>query len=377
MRAPTAYWDYIKVEELLSLQGGLAENDASLENEEVLFIAVHQIDELWFKLILRELVTVRNIFAAKTVPEQSLSKAVRGIRRMETLLQHTASHFAVLETMTTRDYLGFRDKLSPASGFQSAGLREIEVLAGLSEEERVPLGAQKSYFDALRNAGGGASPAMKRVEARLKDKPSLREAVEQWLYRTPIYGSIPSSPNDDATVLRFVENYSAAHKVAGEESIALASTSETTEADRTRLLERFQKEREVAKTFLMAGDVSEESRSRVRRIRAAALFLESYRELPLLAWPREVIDALVSFEQAFVLFRQRHARMVERIIGRRSGTGGSAGVDYLDDTARKYRIFRELWAVRTLLVREGLLPVVEQRDFYDFRSGDSDPPKKP
>ena len=48
---------------------------------------------------------------------------------------------------------------------------------------------------------------------------------------------------------------------------------------------------------------------------------------------REVLDGLTSFEQAFVIFRQRHARMVERMIGRRTGTGGSAGVDYLDATA--------------------------------------------
>ena len=87
------------------------------------------------------------------------------------------------------------------------------------------------------------------------------------------------------------------------------------------------------------------------RIRAAVLFIESYRELPLLAWPRKVLDALVEFEQALVIFRQRHARMVERVIGRRTGTGGSAGVDYLDQTALRYRVFQDLWAVRTFQVR--------------------------
>ena len=61
---------------------------------------------------------------------------------------------------------------------------------------------------------------------------------------------------------------------------------------------------------------------------AAALFVETYRELPLLAWPREVLDSLVELEQQFVVFRQRHARMAERVIGRRAGTGGTAGVAY-------------------------------------------------
>ena len=80
-----------------------------------------------------------------------------------------------------------------------------------------------------------------------------------------------------------------------------------------------------------------------------ARFIESYRDLPLLAWPRLLIDTVVELEEQLVLWRTRHARMVERTIGRRMGTGGSAGVDYLDQTAR-YRIFTELWAVRTLLL---------------------------
>ena len=96
---------------------------------------------------------------------------------------------------------------------------------------------------------------------------------------------------------------------------------------------------------------------------------ETHRELPLLTWPREVIDALVELEQLFVIFRQRHARMVERMIGRRTGTGGSAGVDYLDHTALKYRVFRDLWAVRSLQVRKEALPRLANAGFYEFRNG--------
>ena len=105
------------------------------------------------------------------------------------------------------------------------------------------------------------------------------------------------------------------------------------------------------------------------RIRAALTFIESYRQLPLLAWPREVVDQIVALEQAFVMFRQRHARMVEREIGRRVGTGGSAGVDYLDKTALTYRIFGDFWAVRTILVRRDAVPELEDGEFYGFRYG--------
>jgi tryptophan 2,3-dioxygenase len=63
----TVYWDYIKIEELLGLQGGVDPTDAGLSNDEVMFIVVHQIDELWFKLAIRELVRVRDLFAQEKV----------------------------------------------------------------------------------------------------------------------------------------------------------------------------------------------------------------------------------------------------------------------------------------------------------------------
>ena len=372
MPKPTAYWDYIKVEELLSLQSGLADRDAELANDEVLFITVHQIDELWFKLILREMVSVRDLFAKARVPEQALASAVRGIRRMELLLHHVAAHFAVMETMTTHDYLEFREKLNPASGFQSAGLREIEILAGLNDAERIPLGAEKTYKQALADADGRPSPAMKRVEARLADPPSLRDAVHEWLFRTPIDGSTPDKPGDDVAVSRFVDAYCAAHARGTERQLASAKAVAFTPEDVARLEARYAKEAAAARAFLHAEDAPDHERARVRRIRAALLFIESYRALPLLAWPREVIDAIVAFEQAFVVFRQRHARMVERVIGRRTGTGGSAGVDYLDQTALKYRVFRDVWAVRTLLLRKDDLPRLEDPAFYGFVASDGE-----
>jgi tryptophan 2,3-dioxygenase len=71
-------------------------------------------------------------------------------------------------------------------------------------------------------------------------------------------------------------------------------------------------------------------------------------------------------EQSMLLFRTHHARMVERMIGRRVGTGGSSGVDYLDATT-KMRIFTDLWAVRTLLIKRSELPPVKKPEAYGFR----------
>ena len=102
--------------------------------------------------------------------------------------------------------------------------------------------------------------------------------------------------------------------------------------------------------------------------RAGLLFIESFRELPLLSWPRRLIDTMVDLEQSMLLFRSHHARMVERMIGRRMGTGGSSGVDYLDMTL-KYRVFTDLWAVRTMLVKRDALEDPLNSDFYGFTAG--------
>src|SRR5690606_34573142 len=286
------------------------------------------------------------------------------------LLHHVSQHFAVMETMTTRDYLAFRDKLSPASGFQSAQLREIEILLGLRDEDRIPLGREGSYMQALRGPDGSESSASRRVTRRLQDRPTLREALDAWLHRTPIQGSTPDRAGDGEVVARFIEGYLASHRGEVDRARKLAATDGLPPEEERRLAERFDQEIAGARAFLEARDVpGGEERARRSRIRAALVFIESYRELPLLAWPREVVDALVEVEQAFVIFRQRHARMVERVIGRRTGTGGSAGVDYLDQTALRYRIFHDVWAVRTLLIREAALPPVEHADAYALGVG--------
>lgn len=369
-RKPTSYWDYIRVEDLLSLQGGLEGDDADLSNDEVMFITIHQIDELWFKLAIRELVVIRDLFARERVPEQALSTAVRGIRRMGLLFNQVAHHFQLMETMTTRDYLAFRDKLSPASGFQSAQMREIEILMGLDDEKRIPLGHEGSYHMALRNHDGSESPASRRVNRRLEDRPTLRDAVADWLYRTPIDGSVPGDDGDDEAVRGFVDRYLVAHASELARASELAQHDALTDADKDRLEQRYADARISAAAFLRGEDVPEEDRARTARIRAALVLIEGYRELPLLAWPRQIVDGIVELEQAFVIFRQRHARMVERLIGRRTGTGGSAGVDYLDQTALRYRVFPDIWAVRTIQVRRDALPPLRNEASYGIAAGD-------
>lgn len=362
---PTSYWDYIRVEELLALQAGTEDSDAAISDDEVRFIVVHQIDELWFKVVLRELVAARDLFARVPVPENAIAGAVLSLRRVSICFDLAAQHFRLMETMRTQDYLTFRDKLNPASGFQSAQMREIEILLGLDDESRIPLGNEGSYFDALKNADGSDSPAAARVRRRMGDPPTLKQAVDAWLQRTPIDGSQPGDADDEATVGGFVERYLAGHGILYDRAIEHAVGMQAlTESDEGRLRHRYRAQLEAAARHMRAEDVDPDQRAFFRRLRAAILFVDSNRTLPLLSWPGQVIDALVECEQAMLSFRQRHARMVERVIGRRIGTGGSDGVAYLDQTALRYRVFTEIWAARTLLLPPDLSPPPEHRDFY-------------
>ncbi|HEV8111974.1 MAG TPA: tryptophan 2,3-dioxygenase family protein [Planctomycetota bacterium] len=363
---PVSYWDYLRLEELLALQGGVERDEKALSNDEVLFVTVHQVYELWFKLILRELRAARNLFMADSVAEQELSGAVRSLERAATIFRVAIAHWDVMETLPTREFLAFRDKLLPASGFQSAQLRQVEILLGLDDSERAHAGLEEGWKKALRGADAAKSPALARVETELADRPTLREAIDEWLYRTPIDGCDPHRQDAGERLAEFLAAFLAAHAQETDATAERAVSIARSPADAQAIRARYEAEKVSVEAFFAPSEA--EGGARRARIRAAMLFIETYRELPLLAWPREVLDGLVGLEELFVIFRQRHARMVERVIGRRTGTGGSSGVDYLDATA-KYRIFRDLWAIRTLQIRRAAAPALRHPEFYAFRSG--------
>jgi tryptophan 2,3-dioxygenase len=358
-----SYWDYLKLDRLLDLQTGLGDADGHLAPDELHFIVVHQVYELWFKLILRELRLGRDHLALPRVAEEHIPHVVHHLRRINAILQLAVDQFRVMETLTPQDFLDFRAKLAPASGFQSFQLREIEILLGLEDAQRS--GEAKTALAQLRDqsaVSAAGRAGFERLEAARRET-TLRAALHDWLQRTPIDGSSPGDPGDAAAVDAFLAAYLAAlEHSAATQAEHMAAIGAGTRDDIER---RTQTGLEQARAFLLALDADERERNRARRVRAGLLFIESYRELPLLAWPRLLIDTIVEMEEQLVLWRTRHARMVERTIGRRTGTGGSAGVDYLDQTAR-YRIFTELWAVRTLLLPRHDLPQLRHAAAYGF-----------
>lgn len=362
--SPPSYWDYLRLEPLLQLQGGLERDEAALMPDELHFVVVHQVFELWFKLCLRELRQARDDLREPEVPEERVPFVVHHLDRVSEILKLMVNQWSVMETLTPQDFLAFRDKLVPASGFQSFQMREIELVLGMDESERLRYGGVDPLDHILE--ASDASPSGVFVRERItsaREEPTLRAALHAWLRRTPIQGSAPDDPDDAARVEAFLEDYLAAYRRSQDAMAERLVTASVADAEGLRA--RVDATVTAARHFLTADEVAPEERDAVRRMRAGLLFVESYRDLPLLAWPRRLIDAVVEVEEQFVLWRHRHARMTERTIGRRVGTGGSSGVDYLDEAARG-RIFPELWAVRSLLLPREDLPALRDPDTYGF-----------
>ncbi len=362
--ATNTYWDYLKLDRLLALQGGIEGDETALMPDEQHFIIVHQAFELWFKLSLRELRLARDHLAEPRVPEEKIPYVVHHLRRVTTILELAVDQFKVMETLTPQDFLAFRDKLIPASGFQSFQMRELEILLGLEDAARLDYGGTDplEHLKSLAVDSPGGKLAWQRI-TDARQETSLKAALEEWLYRTPVQGSSPEDANDAQAVDNFLEDYFRKMQQlnASKKERMLEALGKITDG----IERQFADGEAYARRFLLAEDVPEPERSRAKRVRAGVLFVESYRELPLLAWPRLLLDTVVEAEEQLVIWRSRHARMVERIIGRRIGTGGSSGVDYLDRTAR-YRIFTDLWAVRTILLPRDSLPELRQPEAYGF-----------
>ena len=127
--APLSYNKYLRVRELIDLQTCLS---SPAHHDELLFITVHQAYELWFKQILHEIDA-----ALRLMNEDRTGEATLAMRRVVEIEKLLVSQIHILETMTPINFLGFRDELNPASGFQSMQFREIEFASGLKHDSVV------------------------------------------------------------------------------------------------------------------------------------------------------------------------------------------------------------------------------------------------
>lgn len=249
---PLSYGSYLKIDELLALQQPLSR---PAHHDEMLFIVIHQVYELWFKQLLHEIDA-----AITALDRDDLLRVGKHFRRIHTIQRLLEQQVDILETMTPQEFNQFRDNLNPASGFQSVQFRELEFVCGLRRTDIL----QWVELDQAHRA---------RLERRLQE-PSL---------------------------------YDRAKALLGRRDFATGSSDELIESYRQIY--------------------SDESR---------------YYDLYLL------LEGLIEFDERFMLWRGRHVRMVERMIGNKRGTGGSSGAEYLSTTLA-HRFFPELWAVRTQL----------------------------
>jgi len=259
---PVTYSSYLKIDELLALQQPLSDGP---EHDEMLFIVIHQVYELWFKELIHELE-----FLVSELQSVEVARAQHTLKRVLTILKVLVHQIDILETMTPLEFLSFRERLESGSGFQSVQFRELEFLLGNKRPE-----AMKRYEEG--------SDARARLERRFH-APTLWDAFLRYLS-----GRGHAVP---AGALR----------------------------------------RDV--TQLPAADPS-----------LHPLLVQVYRTDQD---ARAICERLVDLDEGLMEWRYRHVKMVERTIGTRRGTGGSAGAGYLKTTLDQ-PLFPDLWQIRTEL----------------------------
>jgi len=249
----------------------------------------------------------------------------------------------VLETLTPLDFLDFRSLLLPASGFQSVQFRLIENKFGLLERDRLQIEGH-NYVDTLRD-----DHAALVVDSELV--ASLFDNVERWLARLPF---VRTDGYD--FIARYEEAANAMHAAARAKIEGLPGLDE--EALQRQLTSFENSTKRFGAVFDRVSweqDVRDGSRRFSYEAFMAALFIYLYREEPVLQVPFRILEMLIDIDETLTLWRQRHALMAHRMLGRLVGTAGS-GYAYLDETAKRYTPFKDLFDVSTYLIPRASLP---------------------
>jgi tryptophan 2,3-dioxygenase len=130
--AAVTYSSYLNIDELLSLQRPRSTGPTGPEHDEMLFIVIHQVYELWFKELLHEFDRVRRL-----LEDDEPHRAQHTLKRILTILKVMVAQLDILETMTPLEFLTFRERLDAASGFQSDQFRQIEFVLGVKSTAAV------------------------------------------------------------------------------------------------------------------------------------------------------------------------------------------------------------------------------------------------
>jgi tryptophan 2,3-dioxygenase len=344
----THYHQYLQLDKVLDAQHPKSAADGKPAHDETLFIIIHQAYELWFKQIIHELGSVVAIMDDPYIDERALHKVEHRLHRVVEIQELLIQQIRVLETLSPLEFLEFRDYLFPASGFQSFQFRMVETIMGLRSEDRIAYNSQPFYLSL--------EPVQQQQLAQLMQRPSLFEAVQQWLERMP-FTSMGG--------FNFIEHYAKAVQIMFEKEKQQIQQSDYLGDEekqlRITILGNSEKyfERIIDEKAYNEAHAAGETRLSYKAT-VAALFIHLYNEEPILSNPYQLLMKIVDIDELFTTWRYRHAQMVMRMLGRKMGTGGSSGHDYLKDTAAKHQVFRDFHNVSTLLVPAGNIPALPE-----------------
>lgn len=336
-RAPVYYSDYLQLDKILNAQQPESGKEGIRADDEMLFIIIHQAYELWFKQIIHELNIVRQIFRQDNIPNNSpdVYNSVHRLKRICGILELAVMQMGVLETMTPLDFLDFRDLLRPASGFQSIQFKIIEAALGLEFKHRHGQG----YY--LSQLTPGDVERVKKAES----EESLLVLINRWLERMPFIreGSYWNVQSSDGPFWQEYRNAYSESLMEGEK----------------------QNLKSFDQLFLNDAEYDKERRFSADANRNA-LFIMLYRDYPLLHLPYELLNTLLEVDELLSMWRHRHVHLVQRTIGKRVGTGGSSGADYLSKAADSHYVYKELAELTSFLLPRNYLPKLPEQLVRDL-----------
>ncbi len=329
MKDGVYYSEYLQLDKILGAQQLESDKANAHAHDEMLFIIIHQSYELWFKQILFEVGSVMNIMSQPNISDNSpdLFTVNHRLKRVVTILNVLVDKVNILETMTPLDFLDFRNMLRPASGFQSIQFKLLEAHLGLRMDQR----HGKSYYTSQ------LKPEDKKIIEDAELVKPLITLVNEWLERMPFFDNMDywTEEKMENGVHPFWKKYHAAYD------------SSLVEGEKFNL-KRFEE--------LMFSSEKKEGWSLSSKARRAALFIMLYRDYPLLQAPFHFLNLLLEIDNGISTWRYRHMNMVHRMIGTRTGTGGSTGKDYLQGALNKHYVFIEFAELTSFLIERNKLP---------------------
>jgi tryptophan 2,3-dioxygenase len=321
------YGSYLQLDKLLDAQHLQSAKFGEPAHHELFFIIIHQTYELWFKQIIFELdAIIRGIVKAKrkkSVPVDILN----GLRRINKIQALLNEHLPVLETLSSADFLTFRDLLTPASGFQSVQFRLIEIRLGLYDKRDL---TEFSFYKHF-------SEKQQQQLLSTQKQTSLFEAMQQWL---------ESLFN---TAKEFFKNYQLEVEKKLEKRQAQINQNKKNSATDIQL-EQLQSMSDSFRKIFNEDDYNKQGGRLSYEAFISALFF--YNNQQQTGTGYELLQAIIENDELLATWRHRHSLMVQRIIGGKVGTGGTSGYKYLRGTVEANRIFSEYTQLSSYLISD-------------------------